>query len=86
MLYLPRRDKSGSGCPIYFEVILFVEKAAFAKTLGYYYRRESDSSVTVNHRKSSDCQFEFQTYSDVQKWCDDYKSLKIIKTLSIFVS
>lgn len=39
--------------------------------LGYNYRRESDSSVTVNFRKKSDCQFEFDAYQAIFDWADD---------------
>lgn len=36
--------------------------------LGYNYRRESDSSVTVNYRKSSDCNFEIKAFDAVSDW------------------
>lgn len=43
---------------------------------GYYYRRESDSSVTKNRRKKSNCEFEFQAYNQVVDWmCNDDRLL-----------
>lgn len=38
---------------------------------GYYYRRESDSSVTKNRRKKSNCEFEFLAYQQVVDWVDE---------------
>lgn len=35
---------------------------------GYYYRRESDSSVTKNKRKGSNCLFEFEAYQEIEIW------------------
>lgn len=35
---------------------------------GYHYRRESDSSVTKNKRKGSNCFFEFEAYQEIETW------------------
>lgn len=43
------------------------------QTIAYHYRRESASSVTVNYRKSSDCEFEKQAYEQVWEWANHYK-------------
>lgn len=55
--------------PFIFKAYYQCRKAGFADTSGYHYRRESASSVTVNFRKSSNCDFEIQAYRDVETWC-----------------
>lgn len=54
-----------------FKAYYYCNKAAFCDdNIGYFYRRESQSSVTLNKRRNSDCDFEFQAYSDVQAWLE----------------
>jgi glycosyltransferase involved in cell wall biosynthesis len=56
----------------------FIFKAYFyatnVKTLssyyGYNYNRETEQSVTLRHRKGSDCLFELQAYKDIAKWLE----------------
>lgn len=46
----------------------YCSKAVTCATIGYNYRRETDSSVTVRQRKSTDCQFEIDSYVDCFEW------------------
>lgn len=64
--------KAAVDVPFIFKAYYILKKAGFADTKGYHYRRESDSSVTVNFRKSSNCDFEIQAYKDVENWCRDF--------------
>ena len=63
--------KAAVDVPFIFKAYFLLKNAGFADTKGYHYRRESDSSVTVNFRKSSNCDFEIQAYKDVENWCRD---------------
>ena len=63
--------KAAVDVPFIFKSYYLLKKAGFADTKGYHYRRESASSVTVNFRKSSNCDFEIQAYTDVENWCRD---------------
>lgn len=63
--------KAAVDVPFIFKAYYLMKKAGFADTKGYHYRRESESSVTVNFRKSSNCDFEIQAYKDVEEWCRD---------------
>jgi glycosyltransferase involved in cell wall biosynthesis len=36
--------------------------------VGYNYRRETPTSVTVNQRRGSACDFEFRAYADIDEW------------------
>lgn len=55
--------------PFIFKAYYYCASVAYANDLiGYNYRRESDSSVTVAHRKNSNCDFEFESYNSVLKW------------------
>ena len=52
-----------------FKSYYYCNRAAFCNgNTGYFYRRESDSSVTLNKRKKSNCNFEFEAYSSVEAW------------------
>lgn len=58
--------------PFIIQSYYLANKVSFCPDLiGYNYRRESDSSVTVNYRKSSDCQFELAAYEAVEAWSKD---------------
>lgn len=58
--------------------LIFVLKSYFYSTNsvfcrennGYFYTVESESSVTLNRRKKSDCDFLFQAYDQVDQWLD----------------
>jgi glycosyltransferase involved in cell wall biosynthesis len=52
--------------------------------LGYNYRRESDSSVTVNYRKSSDCNFEIEAFDSVTDWGEQFDFSKSYKDIVAF--
>lgn len=43
--------------------------------IGYHYRRETESSVTLNYRKGSNCEFELQAFTNVYNWMNGLKSL-----------
>lgn len=61
--------KAAVDVPFIFKAYYFLEKAGFSsEQLGYNYRRESATSVTVNFRKSSNCDFEIQAYKGVEDW------------------
>ena len=60
--------KAAVDVPFILKAYYHLKKAAFAETSGYNYRRQSDSSVTKKYRQSSNCQFEFQAYADVDRW------------------
>jgi glycosyltransferase involved in cell wall biosynthesis len=63
--------KAAVDVPFILKAYYFLKKAGFADTRGYHYRRESPSSVTVNFRKSSNCDFEIQAFKDMENWCLD---------------
>ncbi|NCC83760.1 MAG: glycosyltransferase [Clostridia bacterium] len=83
--------KAAVDVPFIFKAYYLLKKAGFADTKGYNYRRESDSSVTVNFRKSSNCEFEIQAYKDVEKWCQEsnvamqYQSLVKFRKVSSYI-
>lgn len=83
--------KAAVDVPFIFKVYYLLKKAGFADTHGYHYRRESDSSVTVNFRKSSSCDFEIQAYKDVENWCLDagvsvqYQNLVKFRKVSSYI-
>ncbi|MDQ7727284.1 glycosyltransferase [Halomonas sp. SpR8] len=61
--------KAAVDVPFIFKVYYFSHLVSFCNELvGYNYRRESESSVTVNFRKKSDCQFEFSAYHNIENW------------------
>ena len=81
--------KAAVDVPFIFSAYYYCNKIGFDdELLGYNYRRESESSVTVAHRKNSNCEFEFKAFSDVRKWAkfqnapDYYHSIIGIKVVS----
>ncbi len=65
--------KAAVDVPFILKAYYYLRNAAFCNDLiGYNYRRESDTSVTVKHRKSSDCSFEFEAYRTVHEWARMY--------------
>lgn len=55
--------------PFVFKCYIAAKKISICNSnYGYFYRRESDSSVTVNKRMKSNCQFEFDVYGQVMDW------------------
>ena len=60
--------------PFILKAYYYLRNAAFCDDLlGYNYRRESETSVTVKHRKSSNCNFEFEAYKAVDDWASQYQ-------------
>ena len=61
--------KAAVDVPFVFAAYYYASNIAFNDDfIGYNYRRESESSVTVAHRKNSNCEFEFQAFSNVRAW------------------
>lgn len=61
--------KAAVDVPFIFKAYYYAYKVSFCSDLiGYNYRRESSSSVTLNYRKSSDCHFEITAYQDIEDW------------------
>lgn len=55
--------------PFIFKAYYYCATVSYSDGLvGYNYRRESESSVTVAHRKNSNCDFEFKSYQSVIDW------------------
>lgn len=62
--------KAAVDVPFILKAYYHLQRAGFAQEeVGYNYRRESDTSVTVNFRKSSNCDFEIRAYQGVENWC-----------------
>lgn len=58
--------------PFVFKCYIEAKDILFCKNnFGYHYRRESDSSVTVNKRKKTNCFFEFEAYRQVMSWLNE---------------
>lgn len=63
--------KAAVDVPFVFAAYYYAANIVFNDDfIGYNYRRESESSVTVAHRKNSNCEFEFQAFSNVRKWAN----------------
>ncbi len=63
--------KAAVDAPFVFAAYYYAATIAFNDDyIGYNYRRESESSVTVAHRKGSNCEFEFQAFSSVRDWSE----------------
>lgn len=83
--------KAAVDVPFIFKAYYWLKNASFASTTGYHYRRESDSSVTVNFRKNSNCDFELQAYKDVETWCREanvsgpYRNLVQFRKVSSYI-
>jgi glycosyltransferase involved in cell wall biosynthesis len=78
--------------PFIFKVYYYAQKVSFCEDYyGYHYRRENDSSITVNFRKNSDCDFEIRAYQGVYRWMDDediekwYRSIVDFRKVSSFI-
>lgn len=64
--------KAAVDVPFVFAAYYYAANIVFNDDfIGYNYRRESESSVTVAHRKNSNCEFEFQAFSNVRAWASD---------------
>lgn len=64
--------KAAVDVPFVFAAYYYASNIAFNDNfIGYNYRRESESSVTVAHRKNSNCEFEFQAFSNVRAWANE---------------
>lgn len=84
--------KAAVDVPFIFKAYYLAHNVAFCPELiGYNYRRESDSSVTVNYRKSSDCNFEIAAYQSIEDWSsqegvtDQYSELISYRKVSSFI-
>lgn len=84
--------KAAVDVPFIFKSYYFAQRVSFCHGLiGYNYRRESESSVTVNYRKSSDCNFEVAAYDSVESWAKDaqvsnqYKDTIAYKKVSSYI-
>ncbi len=84
--------KAAVDVPFIFKVYYYSHIISYCNDLvGYNYRRESSSSVTVNFRKKSDCQFEFSAYLNIEDWADRacvpayYKDIIRIKKLTSYL-
>ena len=63
--------KAAVDVPFVFAAYYYASNVVFNDDfIGYNYRRESESSVTVAHRKNSNCEFEFQAFSNVRAWAN----------------
>lgn len=63
--------KAAVDVPFVFAAYYYASNVTFNDDfIGYNYRRESESSVTVAHRKNSNCEFEFQAFSNVRAWAN----------------
>lgn len=61
--------KAAVDVPFIFKTYYYMHNVSFCNDLvAYNYRRESDTSVTVNFRKGSDCNFEIEAYHGVEFW------------------
>ena len=65
--------KAAVDVPFVLMAHYYMRKIGIAKTIGYHYRRENNSSVTLRLRKSSNCEFEIQAYKNIAQWCDTAK-------------
>ena len=64
--------KAAVDVPFVFAAYYYASNVIFNDDyIGYNYRRESESSVTVAHRKNSNCEFEFQAFSNVRTWAHE---------------
>ena len=64
--------KAAVDVPFVFAAYYYAANVVFNdEFIGYNYRRESESSVTVAHRKNSNCEFEFQAFSNVREWANE---------------
>lgn len=78
--------------PFIFKAYYYMYNISFCNDLiGYNYRRESDTSVTVNFRKGSDCNFEIEAYHGIEFWAkkedinENFKELIKIKKLTSYI-
>lgn len=84
--------KAAVDVPFIFKAYYYAHGIEYVNDLsGYNYRRESESSVTVAHRKNSSCEFEFIAFSDVRCWASSkgisnrYKQLVDFKMIGSFL-
>lgn len=84
--------KAAVDVPFIFKAYYYSVSSFFCENcIGYNYRRESESSVTVNYRKASSCNFELQAYDSVERWSKEayvapfYKKIIDFKKVNSFV-
>ena len=84
--------KAAVDVPFIFKAYYYLHNTSFCKSLiAYNYRRESDTSVTVNFRKGSDCSFELDAYHNIEEWAkndyinENYRDLISIKKISSYI-
>ncbi|WP_269900181.1 alginate lyase family protein [Paenalcaligenes faecalis] len=66
------KTQAAVDVPFIFKVYYWFKNVGFTKNIGYHYRRESKTSVTINKRKKTNCEFEFIAYDDVDLWSNKY--------------
>lgn len=84
--------KAAVDVPFIFKAYYHLKRAGFARNeFGYNYRRESDTSVTVNFRKASNCDFEIRAYQSVEQWSrsaavsSQYRDLIAFRKVSSYI-
>lgn len=84
--------KAAVDVPFIFKAYYYANRIKFCDNLiGYNYRRETETSVTVNFRKKSTGDFEFVAYKDIENWAtknkipEYYKNVINIKKLTSYL-
>lgn len=84
--------KAAVDVPFVFKCYIKASSVLYCKNnFGYHYRRESESSVTVNRRKKTDCSFEFEVYDELLTWiskdecCMWYRPIIDLKKISSYL-
>lgn len=63
--------KAAVDVPFIFKSYFYSHAISYCNDLiGYNYRRETPSSVTLNQRRKSSCSFELLAYENIQKWAN----------------
>lgn len=77
--------------PFILKAYYYCQNPIYVNNTGYYYRRETSNSVTVRHRKSSNCEFELKAFQDSFKWArsshveEEYLSYMRIKQFTSYI-
>lgn len=84
--------KAAVDVPFIFKAYFYAKNVVQSnQTFGYHYRRETPSSVTVNYRKKSSCDFEFEAYQSIAAWAKEigvtnaFSDIISIKKITSFV-
>lgn len=83
--------KAAVDVPFILKSYYYLHNVGFCDSLlSYNYRRESDTSVTINFRKNSSCDFELDAYQNILTWAynnnvnDDYLNLIKIRMIGSY--